>query len=261
MVGNMKLYTLSIILGLLIHEAHADVLPTAFSAIYHGRKYVVATAEAVIALNRHGNYYKYTMDSDVKAPLYRNHNYDCSVMLIRDGDIYPLEHMHQGSKKAKYNSRTQFDWDERTATVVFEDGHEKTVANLPSPVWDPMSIQIKIMYDITNKNLVEEKVYTIIEHGKLSTYPMGIVGEESIAHSAVLLKTIEVGSDSADHSNKFWFSQDFFFIPIKMEINDVVVEMVSDVTTAVTAEQNNTIVGRPVEIPRCRSGISSLESS
>ena len=99
-------------------------------------------------------------------------------------------------------------------------------------VWDLMTIQIKVMFDILNGKLNGEKLYKLIEGGNVSDWPMKMMGEEPVVIKMGSFKAIKVESTLPGKSNKLWFSKDHHLIPIKMEISGVVVKLVSDPVSA-----------------------------
>lgn len=228
----MKSLPLVFLFFIVAELAYAVDVPKPFSATYAGRKYLVYTAQAVITLNRHGDSLKYTMSSDVNGPFYHNEYYDCSVMLVQKDNIYPLEHLHTDKKEKKYNNHTLFNWDLRTATTEFCNGKKRTTKDIPVPLWDAVSLNVKIMFDLLNNNLTQQVNYNLIKDSKVIDWPMKITGEDWVVYKGRKFKAIKVETVGRTKTNALWFSVDYELLPLKMNLEGVKVMILSDPVSA-----------------------------
>lgn len=209
----------------------AGTYPVPFSATYQGGKYLIFTAESIISLERYNNYYKYSVTTEGNVLFYTRRIYDCSVMRIDNDNIYPIEHKHHDEDELEYSSHTTFNWDSRQASTVFGDGRKIVTALVDVPTWDPVSIHIKVMHDLINNQFTTTNAYKLIEHASLSDQPIKYAGEERVVSSHYSLQGHKVES-ATGNANKLWFSSDYQYLPIRMEISGVTVELVSDPETS-----------------------------
>lgn len=245
---------LALFLTAMVNYVSAALLPEPFTANYLGKKYI-ATARAKIELIREGDYFKYTMVSKVKVKVlflsYENRAYDCSVMRVFNGGVNPIEHKHIESRDTEYNAHTVFDWETNIASVNFDHEDDVVSLSLEQATWDPMSLQVQLMIDAMNGELHAGKTYTILEDGVKSGYNMATLGEETIHNVLGAVDTLKIGSPSSDHGNRFWLSLEHDYIPVRMEISGVRVELISNIGTAVNSANDESSIGNYGAIPRC----------
>lgn len=208
--------------------------PKPFSAAYLGRPYMVGKLEAVITLERFGDRLKYTMRSQASAPFYRNEFYECSVMAVRGDRIYPLEYKHTDKNSAAKNLTGRFDWNTNTATVTRADGKETRITGLVWPVWDPLSLHVGIMTDLLNGKFNTERVYRLLDRSGVRDRRLRIVAEERV-EAGITLKAVKV-----EHTNgkpeRLWFASDHGYMPVRIELKGVRVELASDPTNEVRGD-------------------------
>ena len=206
--------------------AAALELPKPFSATYLGRPYAVAKLEAVITLERVGHHLKYTLRSKASAPFYRNEFYECSVMAARGERIYPLEYKHTDKKNPAKNLTGRFDWGTHTAVMTRAD-KETRIAGLVWPVWDPLSFQVGIMTELVNGKFDTEKVYRLLDRNGVGERRLRVAGEEEIATATAALKATKVERTDGK-SERLWFAKEHGYIPVRIQIKNFSVELVSD---------------------------------
>lgn len=220
-------------------------IPKPFSATYLGRPYAVGKLEAVITLERVGHHLKYTMRSKASALFYRNEFYECSVMAVRKERIYPLEYKHTDNENPAKNVTGRFDWNTNTATVARADGKETRITGLVWPVWDPLSLQVGIMTDLLNGKFGTEQVYRLLDRNGVGTRRLRVTGAEEIATVSAALEATTV--ERADGKpERLWFAKEHGYLPVRIEIKNVSIELVSDPARAARAS------AAPSEsMPRC----------
>ena len=210
-------------------------IPKPFSATYLGRPYMVGKLEAVITLERSGDHLKYTMRSKASAPFYGNEFYECSVMAVRGDRIYPLEYKHTDKNNASKNLTGRFDWNTNTATVTRADGKETRITGLVWPVWDPLSLQVGIMTDLLNGKFGTEKVYRLLDRNGVRERRLRIVGEEQVETRTNTLKAIAVERPGGK-LEQLWFASEHGYMPVRIELKGVRVELASDPTSVVRGD-------------------------
>ena len=230
----MRFYHLVVIFisGCLMSFSTAYALPVAFSADYKGSKYLFGKARATITLSRQGNYYLYTMRSNIRFLWYRNKVFDCSVMQIVNNTLRPLEHLHYESYDDKYNIKTRFDWEQGVANADFLGRGQKVTLNIEGDAWDTMSIQVKLMHDVMNQQLNAGDKYQVVQLGKMLDWNIAAVNNVTSQINGKSLSAVSVKADFKDESTTLWFSSQHHFLPVQMLVNDVLVEIVSDPDSA-----------------------------
>lgn len=208
-------------------SAAAVEIPKPFSATYLGRPYAVGKLEVVITLERIGDHLRYTMRSKASAPFYRNEFYECSVMVVRQERIYPLEYKHTDKNNAAKNLTGRFDWNAHTATVTRADGDATRITGLVWPVWDPLSLQVGIMTDLLNGKFGTERVYRLLDRNGVSERRLRVTGAQDIATATAALQATTVERTDGK-LERLWFAQAHGYLPVRIEIKNVSVELVSD---------------------------------
>lgn len=212
--------------------AAAADLPKPFTAAYSGRPYAVGKLDVVVTLERIGDHMRYTLRGTASAPFYRNAFYECSVMAVRGNRLYPLEYKHTDQKNPAKNLTGRFDWKTHTATVDRADGKQTRLTGLVWPVWDPLSLQVGIMTELMNgKSSGAETVYRLLDRNRVGERRLRIAGEENLATASGTFKAIKVErTDGKLH--RLWFAKAYAYIPVRIDINDHSVELVSDPASA-----------------------------
>ena len=220
-------------------------IPKPFSATYVGRPYAIGKLDAAITLERIGEHLRYTVRSQVSAPFYRNEFYECSVMAVRKERIYPLEYKHTDKNNAAKDLTGRFDWNTNTATVTRADGKETRIAGLVWPVWDPLSFQVGIMTELINGTFGTEKVYRLLARNGVRERRLRLTADEDIATAIAVLKAAQVERTDGK-SERLWFAKEHGYIPVRIEIKNFSVELVSD---PARAGRDSTAPGEST--PRC----------
>lgn len=234
-----------IIAALTLSAAAAADIPKPFSATYSGRPYNVGKLDAVITLERIGHHLRYTLRSTASAPFYRNEFYECSVMAVRGDRLYPLEYKHTDQKNPAKNLAGRFDWHTNTATIARADGKQTRLTGLVWPVWDPLSLQVGIMTELVNGKSGAEGVYRLLDRNRVGERRLRVTGEENIATASRTFRAIKVERTDGK-SERLWFAKEHGYIPVRIEIKNHSVELVSDPASA--ARDNAAPSDSP---PRC----------
>jgi len=93
--------------------------------------------------------------------------YECSLMVIRDGQPAPVEFIHKEiGGDGKRDQHILFDAAKREVTVRY-GGQTKVYPDLNFPVWDVLSVQLKVAADVASglKNLS----YQVADKGGIKT--------------------------------------------------------------------------------------------
>ncbi len=154
------------------------------------------------------------MSTEGSVLFYTRRIYDCSVMRIHNDNIYSVEHKHHDEDDKKYSSHTLFNWDAVQASTEFGDGRNISTTLENVPTWDPMSIHIKVMFDLINNQFTTTNTYKLIENASLSDHPIKYAGKELVESPHYSLRGHKVESTTGD-ANKLWFSSDYHYLPIK----------------------------------------------
>lgn len=227
-----------------IETATAD-RPEPFNVTLYGRPYIVARVEITLDLERAGEHFKFSMHTKGSAPFLKIEHHDCSVMVVRNGHLYPMEHRHTDKYSPRHDSHTRFDWNARTADVAFGDGRQTRVTGLVWPTWDPVSLTFQVMTDLINGSLDNERVYRLLELGQLSDWPLRPEGLESVETRFGTVPSVKVARPGGK-SYTVWFSRSHQFIPTKIELKHGTAILISN-----PAEAHKKTAPTLVEAPRC----------
>ena len=229
----MRCVILSGTIILLLSRAVSAALPQPFSADYYGVKSILGDASGIISLKKNGPYYKYSMRSEVRYLfLFTAHVYDCSVMQLQNNELVPLEHLHREGENSRYNVFTRFDWEQNTAIVDFENRDMIKKVPLDSMLWDPMSIQVKLMHDRMNGRLMENNSYPVMERARTGRWTIGKPEHEPLELEKGRYKSLKITASHNDEKIIIWLSDVHNHIPLQLEVSNVRVKMVSDPAAA-----------------------------
>lgn len=234
----MESYRVSIVVAAMVcisAPAAALDLPQPFSASYVGRPYAVGKLETVITLERSSERLRYTMRSKASAPFYRNEFYECSLMRLRGGRIFPLEYKHTDKNNPDKNLSGRFDWNTNTATVTRADGDAAHITGLVWPVWDPLSLHVGIMTDLRNGKFDTEKVYRLLDRKGITERRLRNVGDEAVEIQTNTVKAVAV-ERLGGKSEQLWFASEHGYMPVRIELKGVRVELISDPTNVVNRD-------------------------
>jgi hypothetical protein len=235
----------ALMLGTLCSTPHGADLPAAFSATYHGSKFLVGSIGAVLTLEHLGQHLRYTLRTRVSVIVMSYELLDCSVMRVAGDVVYPLQHIHRDGHDAKRNTTTVFDWEQATATVEFGDGRRAELRDLPRPAWDPMSLQVQLMIDAKGGAQDTARSYRLLQNGSLRDWPLRFKGIEPIAtpQGPVDARKVE---RSDGQSFGFWLAPRYDYLPLRVQVGDIAISLTSDPAAARRG------IGTPADgVPRC----------
>lgn len=221
------------------------LLPPPFTAHFSGSKYLIFHLDSLIRLQHIGRYLKYTFNTEGTTLFYSTQVYDCSVMRIASQSLLPLEHKHTDVRNPRFDAYTVFNWKERVAHVKTDYGGKSGDYKIdpPQPVWDPISLQIRIMIDAMSGQLSKPRSYKLLEYRKPSTWPTAIQGQETLETDHGNINTVIVQRTDGK-SFKLWLAKDFGFIPVMVELDSARVSLTQD-PGAITQDAQLLTEGQP----------------
>jgi hypothetical protein len=200
--------------------------PAPFAARYEGHRFPLG-ARATLALARHGEYYKYSLRGAVYLGFFKGGEiYDCSVMRLERGVLRPLEYVHRDSRRPGRNLHTRFHWDEGVARTETGAGEVREVALAP-PVWDVMSVQVRLRRDVATAAPGASFEYPVVYRGELRRQRARVEGRETLETEAGRIAATRVRSEDPKRTNFFWFAGDYAWLPVRLTVSGVTLELVS----------------------------------
>lgn len=213
----------------------ADGLPQPFTAHYVGSKRILlfdVSAEATVRLERFAQHIRYTSRSEIRWSFYRRQFYDCSIIAIEGGKLYPRQYRHTDSGSDKYRVDTTFDWAAASARTVRGDSPEPRVVPLQWPTWDTLSVQVAIIDAAPRQLPGSESGAAVIERGKLARYTLRYNGEVATDSRLPGLRVVQVVSEKGgasdgenDSGSALWLAPEQHWVPVKIELDDVVLQL------------------------------------
>jgi hypothetical protein len=205
----------------------AQGLPAPFEAIYEGSKFPLS-AKVTIALARMGDYYRFSLRGSVYATFFKwTDVYDCSVLHLKGDGFYPVEYVHRDTRARRHNVRTRFDWPQRTAQVTRGDGTRREIHDLPEIAWDPMSVQVRLRADVAAARRGAELGYDIVGKDKIKHRRVRVSGVDQVPFDGNALQVVKAESISDDHDDAFWFARDYAWLPVRVTMGGVTLDLVS----------------------------------
>ena len=223
----MNRIVLSGIVSLYAVTGTAQSLPVPFEADYEASKSVLS-AKAKIKLSRMGEYYKYTMRSVVYFGFLKlGEAYECSVLHVIGNRLYPVKYVHQKEGEKLPKVQTRFDWTRKTITTTLGDGRERKIENVQYPAWDIFSIHLGLLMEVSSAHRTGQSEYSVVHKGRLTSHRASFEGIETVTTSGDSLQTVKVKVRGPKRANWFWFAKDFAWLPVRIDISDVVLQLVS----------------------------------
>lgn len=226
---NVKRAHAVVVLSLCIYGASAAAftLPAPFEAEYEGSKFPL-TAKAKISLSRAGDYYRYTLRGSVHAAMYKwTEVYDCSVVQLRGKELYPLEYAHRDKRTPRRDLQARFDWQRRSVQIASGNGAEQQLDDLPHIAWDLMSIQVQLRADVAGAAPGASFDYAVVEKDKVTHHRATIEGIETVETNKDGLQAVKVRAQGPKGVNFFWFAKDYAWLPIRIDLGGVTLQLVS----------------------------------
>lgn len=208
-------------------NAAAFTLPAPFEAEYRGSKFPFS-AQAKMSLSRAGDYYQYALRGSVHTAMYKwTELYDCSVLQLRGNELYPLEYVHRDKRSPRRDIAARFDWQHQSVRVIAGDGAQQELADLPAVAWDLMSIQVRLRTDVPGAAPGTAFDYAVVERDKLTQHRAIVEGIEPVATDDYRVQAVKVRVQGPKGATFFWFAKDFAWLPIRIDVGGVALELVS----------------------------------
>ena len=215
---------------ILLHSAApstADELPAPFEAEYEGVKFPFS-AKATITLQRIGDYYRYSMRGSVRAAFFKwTDVYDCSLLHVRGNEFFPVEYVHRYSREPKRNISTRFDWEHRKMHMIRGDGTAQDIGELPPIAWDLMSVQVRLRADVAAANRGTQLSYDVVEKDEVRKRRLTVKGLEEIQLNDRTLNVMKAEAEDGKHRHQFWFAKNYAWLPVRVSIDGVSLDLVS----------------------------------
>lgn len=207
--------------------AAAGSPPVPFEAEYEGSRFPLS-AKAKIALARAGDFYKYTLRGTVRLGFFEvTRIYDCSVMQLGAGTLRPLEYVHRDRRKPGRNLHTRFDWSDATVRTTVGDGSMREIDGLPGVAWDVMSVQVRLRMDVPGAWPGDTFDYAVVHKGELTHHRAEIEGRDTLDAGAREVQAVRVRADGPKRSNRFWFAGGYDWLPVRITMSGVTLELAS----------------------------------
>lgn len=220
-------YLLVLVLCSYATSAPAQNLPTPFEGEYAGSKFPFS-AKVTLALSRMGDYFRYTMRGSVSATFFKwTDVYDCSVMRVDGATFYPLEYVHRDTHTSRHDVQARFDWAHRSVRVTRGDGTVRELTGLPNVAWDPLSIQVRLRADVATADGGAERSYAIVEKDEVKQRRVSISGISAMHIDGLLLQVVKARTVGGKHYNEFWFAKNYAWLPIRVSMGGVTLDLVS----------------------------------
>lgn len=245
---NPKIARAVLALGACMYGATAGALtpPAPFEAEYEGSQFPL-TARAKISLSRAGDYYQYTLRGSVHAAMYKwTEIYDCSIVQLRANELYPLEYMHRDKRNPRRDVQARFDWQRHAVRITSGDGAEQQLQDLPPAAWDLMSIQLRLRADVPGAAPGASFEYAVVEKDKVTHHRAIIEAIEAVETANYGVQAVKVRAEGPKGASLFWFARDFDWLPVRITLGRVTLELVSPPAQAARAATN-----APPAAPHC----------
>jgi len=156
---------LLIVLALTTVAARAEApaaarFPEPYSARYTGAMGLLDT-RVNLARTAQGLRYEY------RSSLAGHTLYECSIMVMQDGQPVPIEYIHKEiGGDGRRDQHIQFDASKRLVTVA-RGGETQTYSDVSFPVWDALSVQLKVAADVASG--LQKLSYQVADKGGIKT--------------------------------------------------------------------------------------------
>jgi len=209
--------------------ALADGLPAPFEATYEGAKFPFS-ARATIGLQRMGDYYRYEMRATVHATVFKwTDIYDCSLMRIEEEQFYPIAYVHRDSRDADHNRQARFDRERHAVDLRRGSVGAQVIENVPKDAWDLLSVQMRLRADVANAAPGAELTYDVVEKDEIKARRLKVGGRDEAwlnGQTMGVVKAESIGRE-AKHRHEFWFAADYAWLPVRVSVGGVTLDLVS----------------------------------
>ncbi len=142
---------------------------------------------------------------------------ETSLWQAESGEIQPLNYSYQrtGGKKEKQLTML-FDWS--NMTVDIDDKKQPWTLKLQPHTLDKLVYQIALMQDLNEGK--SQFDYTIADGGKLKTYNIGVIGEETITTPLGKITTVKftrIKNVDKKRKTTLWCAPELNYLPVQIE--------------------------------------------
>ena len=213
-------------------------LPEPYNARYSG---VMGLLDTRVKLARTSQGLRYEYRSSLAGHTF----YECSVMVVRDGQPVPVEFIHReiGGDGTR-DQHILFDAAKRAVTVRY-GGENKVYSDLPFPVWDALSVQLKVAADVASGLKILS--YQVADKGGIKTRSFRVGESGSVRFKGQEFNGVRIERDEA---------RSRFYILVAPNLNRAPVELgyKAKVIGWVTAALVEYRIGSGATVPaRCES--------
>jgi len=199
--------------------ASAAELPLRFTAVYDVKKGPLTIGETRRTLMPDGpNRFvleSVTRPTGVSRLLHSGQVVERSLWIWHGRHLRPLEYtwFSRGGEKAR-TLHLKFDWSQRnlTNTVNGDPWQMPLVDDLTT---DKLLFQLRLMHDLPTRNRWLH--YPVADGGKLKTYNLEILGEETIRIPSGTYKTLRVQRSNGALQTTFWCAEKLGYLPVRIE--------------------------------------------
>lgn len=142
---------------------------------------------------------------------------ETSVWKLDQGRVTPQQYRYQrsGGKKEKMLSM-QFDWAQKQ--VKIDDKKHPWTLDLETGALDKLVYQISLMRDLARG--IKQVDYRIADGGRLKTYKIRVLGEETISTPMGEINTVKLTRErdhDSDRETTLWCAPALDYLPVKLE--------------------------------------------
>ena len=134
---------------------------------------------------------------------------------IRDGVVRPIQYERRvETPKKKQTVRLRFDWPARQLRA--SDNDEKATLPLSPGVLDPLSLNLRVMWDLRRGDLPSE--YVLADEIELKPYQIKNEGEETLETSVGKLRALRISQSKPGKTRltRFWFAPELGYMPVRV---------------------------------------------
>ncbi len=197
----------------------AAELPNRFTAIYDVKKGPITIGETRRSLTADGPnrfiFESVTRPTGVTRLLRSGQVVERSQWIWHGRHMRPLEYtwFSRGGEKAR-TLRLTFDWSRRKLTNTI-NGDPWQMSLTDDVTVDKLLFQLRLMHDLPSRQRWLH--YPVADGGKLKTYTLEILGEETIRIPSGTYKTLRVQRSNGPLQTTFWCAEKLAYLPVRIE--------------------------------------------
>lgn len=201
-----------------LSAAPAAGIPQPFAARYSG---VGGLVEAHVTLTRTGHLLKYEYRSNLAGYGF----YECSLVEVGARDFWPLHYVHREIQgDGKRDISIVFERAQRRATVT-RAGERRVLADVEYPVWDALSVQLRMMADLAAGPAPLK--YRVIDKGGLSEYRFRKSAGADLTHGGRDYRTLRIEREQDKPKSYVELAPALYYVPVRIAYNARMVGWVS----------------------------------